>query len=198
MLLDKYLPDYDVTEVHTIRIKASPEVVYKATMEVKTTEIAGMVRFLFWLRVLPEKQAVKQVTRLNNNKSLLQTLLDNGFTAIDTVPPKEFVFGLMAPGDIGRFWKKFAVKNIKLDAAQFMAFNNPDYIRVVANFLITPSDKPGWVILRTESRSVGLSKKAFKQFRPYWAIIRPWSGLIRRLWLSAIKRKAEHITSAAQ
>jgi hypothetical protein len=27
-----------------------------------------------------------------------------------------------------------------------MAFNDPDYIRVVANFSITAADKPGWVI----------------------------------------------------
>jgi hypothetical protein len=28
-------------------------------------------------------------------------------------------------------------------------------------------------------------------FRPYWVFIRPWSGLIRRLWLKSIKRRAE-------
>ena len=114
-------------------------------------------------------------------------------------PPDEFVFGLLALGDIGRFWKKDTLKYISFkDAEGFMAFKNPDYIRVVANFSISPADTSGWLILRTESRSVGLSKKAFKSFKPYWAVIRPWSGLIRRLWLEAIKRKAEKATAVVE
>jgi hypothetical protein len=36
-----------------------------------------------------------------------------------------------------------------------------------------------------------LSEKARRNFRLYWFVIRPWSGLIRRLWLKAIKRRAE-------
>jgi hypothetical protein len=182
MLLDKYLPEYDVTEVHIIRIRAAPEMVYNALMGLSVTEISNIVRFLFWLRALPEKPATKKLVQLNYSKPFLKTMLDNGFTALAAKPPDEFVFGMIAPGNIGRFWKKAAMKNVSLkDAQSFMAFNDPDYIRVVANFSITAADKPGRVILRTESRSKGLSKKTFKQFRPYWTVIRPWSGLIRRL-----------------
>ncbi len=32
---------------------------------------------------------------------------------------------------------------------------------------------------------------ARRRFRLYWLAIRPFSGLIRRLWLRAIKRRAE-------
>jgi len=28
-------------------------------------------------------------------------------------------------------------------------------------------------------------------FRRYWLLIRPWSGLIRRVWLRAIARRAQ-------
>jgi hypothetical protein len=69
---------------------------------------------------------------------------------------------------------------------------------VVANFTITGAEKPGWVIVSTESRSKGLSKKAFKQFRPYWTFIRPWSGLIRRLWLKGVKRKVGQQTAKSK
>jgi hypothetical protein len=192
MLLNKYIPEYDVTEVHSIRVKASPEAIYRALSELTLTEISGIVRLLFWLRSLPEKREKRVLEKLSNKQPMLQSIMKNGFVTIAGNPPQELVFGLMAPGDIGRFWKKNSITNIQFkDADSFMAFTDPNYIRVVANFSIEQSDKPGWVIVRTESRSVGLSKKAFQQFRPYWRIIRPWSGLIRRLWLRGIKRKAE-------
>ena len=191
-LLDKYMPQYDVTEVNSIRIQASPETGYNALMELSVTEISDIVRFLFWLRALPEKPAAKRLAQLNYSKPFLKTMLDNGFTAQAEHPPQEFVFGMITPGDIGRFREKAAMKNVSLkDTRGFMAFNDPDYIRVVANFSITAADKPGWVIVTTESRSKGLSKKAFRHFKPYWAVIRPWSGLIRRLLLKRTKRKAE-------
>jgi hypothetical protein len=79
-----------------------------------------------------------------------------------------------------------------------MAFTNPDYVRVIANFSITPAEKSGYVIVRTESRSKGLSKQAFDQFSLYWAFIRPWSGLIRRLWLRGIKTHAEQKSAGAK
>jgi hypothetical protein len=91
------------------------------------------------------------------------------------------------------------MKNVSLkDSQSFIAFADSDYMRVAANFTIEPAEKPGWVIVRTESRSKGLSKKAFKQFRPYWTVIRPWSGLIRRLWLRGVKRKAEQQTAKSK
>ena len=199
MLLDKYLPEYDVTEVHSIRIQAAPETVYNALMELSITEISGVVRFLFWLRALPEKPGAKKLAQRNGSKPFLKAMLDNGFTALAEQPPQEFVFGMIAPGNIGRFWKTAAMKNISLkDGQSFMAFTDPDYIRVVANFTITGAEKPGWVIVSTESRSKGLSKKAFKQFRPYWTFIRPWSGLIRRLWLKGVKRKVEQQTAKSK
>jgi hypothetical protein len=199
MLLDKYMPEFDVTEVHSIRIKASTEIAYQAFKELTLAEISGIVRLLFWLRALPEKPAAKKLLQINYSKPLLKSMLQNGFVPLQEEPPDEFVFGLLAPGDIGRFWKKSASYNVMIkDADSFMAFTNPDYVRVIANFSITPAEKSGYVIVRTESRSKGLSKQAFDQFSLYWAFIRPWSGLIRRLWLRGIKTHAEQKSAGAK
>jgi hypothetical protein len=51
--------------------------------------------------------------------------------------------------------------------------------------------EPGFVIIRTESRTRALSRQSCRIFTPYWRIIRPFSGLIRRLWLRGIQRRAE-------
>ncbi len=39
MLIDKFLPAYEFNEVHTIRVNASPEVVYRALKSVTAAEI---------------------------------------------------------------------------------------------------------------------------------------------------------------
>lgn len=44
--------------------------------------------------------------------------------------------------------------------------------------------------LSTETRVLLGSRRARLVFIPYWAVVRPFSGLIRRLWLRAALRRA--------
>jgi hypothetical protein len=200
MLLDKYLPKWDFTEVHTIKIKSSAEAAYKAMQETTMKELHCFVRLLFNMRSLPEKLAGRKENSLSpeafpDNKSLIDQMLKNDFIKIEEQPPREIVFGLIVPGSIGRVWEKSSGKLLKFsDANEFLTFNKPDFLHVIANLSIDDAPKAGYVIVRTESRTMGLSEKARRNFRPYWFIIRPWSGLIRRLWLKAIKRRAESNT----
>jgi hypothetical protein len=123
---------------------------------------------------------------------IMEQLEQNGFTMIEKQPPREDVFGLIVPRKIGRVWnKKSGTVPSVTDAAEFIAFKDPDYLLVIANLLIKETDTPGVVTAYTESRTMGLSPQAVKDFSPYWRIIRPGSGLIRRLWLRGIKRHAE-------
>lgn len=197
MLLDKYLPGYDFTEVHTTKVKASSEVTYQAMLDTTLGEIHWFVNFLLNLRALPEKLAGRKENPYTPpvstmNKPMLKQMLESEFVKIDEQAPREIVFGLIVPGTIGRVWKKSSADILKIEnAAEFLAFNDPTFLHVIANFSITDAPEPGYVIVRTESRTRGLSEKARKNFRPYWWVIRPWSGLIRRLWLGAIKRRAE-------
>jgi hypothetical protein len=192
MLLDKYLPKYDFTEVHTIRVKATPEAAYRAIKETTLEEISGIVRWLFWLRELPEKMVGRKTNPMTSKGPMLGQMEQNGFTIIQEQPPREDVFGLIVPGKIGRVWDKTSGYGSRVaNAEEFLAFKDPNYLLVIANLLVEDSDVPGVVTVYTESRTMALSDKARKSFRPYWFIIRPWSGLIRRLWLKAIKRRAE-------
>ena len=200
MLLDQYLPGYDFTEVHTIKIKASPEIAYQAMLATTMSEIHWFVKFLFALRAWPERLAGRKENplyspMLADNKSLIGQMLADEFVQIDEQAPREIVFGLIVPGSIGRVWKKSSSQILKMTGAEpFLAFNDPAFLHVVANFTVEDAPEPGYVIVRTESRTKGLSEKARRSFRPYWWVIRPWSGLIRRLWLRAIKRRAERTT----
>jgi hypothetical protein len=192
MLLDDFLPTYDFTEVHLIQIKANPEVVFRAIKELTLAEISSIVRLLFFLRSLPEKAAGRKGMTTDSREPLLPWMLRNGFTQLTEQSPREIVFGTVVPGNIGRVWQKSSSLDIPpVDAQEFLTFNHPDYICVVANLLVEDADKAGCVTVRTESRSRALSSQARKNFTPYWRIIRPFSGLIRRLWLRGIRRRAE-------
>jgi hypothetical protein len=196
-LIDKYLPKYDFTEVHTIKIKATPEVVYRAMMDTTLEEIHGFVRFLFNLRALPEKLAGRKDNPLASavflgNKPMMEQMLKGSFVKIEEQAPVEIVFGSIVPGSIGRVWQESSAQILKFSsAAEFLAFKDPAFLHVIANFIVADAPEPGYVTVRTESRTKGLSDKARKSFQPYWWVIRPWSGLIRRLWLKAIKKRAE-------
>lgn len=192
MLLDEILPVYDFTEVHSIRIKASAEAVFKAVKEVTPADISVVMRVLFFLRSFPEKLAGRQGLDLTNREPLLSQMMKRGFVTLAEQPPREIVFGLIVPGNIGRVWQKSSMLMRELSCpAEFLSFSSPGYLSVVANFLISDAEQAGFVTVRTESRTKALSEQARKNFTLYWRIIRPFSGLIRRVWLSAIKRKAE-------
>jgi hypothetical protein len=192
MLLDKYIPEYDFTEVHTIKIKATPEAAYRAVKETTLAEISGIVRLLLFLRELPEKMVGRKSQGMRADQPMMGQMQQNGFTVIENQPPREDVFGLIVPGKIGRVWNKTSGTGAPVtNAEEFLAFEAPGFLLVIANFLIKDSGVPGVVTAYTESRTMGLSPQAVKDFSPYWRFIRPWSGLIRRLWLRAIKRRAE-------
>ena len=195
MLLDDYLPTYDFTEVHSIRIKARPEVVFRVIKELTLAEISNIVRLLFFIRSLPEKAVGRNgltILTINDKEPLLTNMMKMGFMILAERAPHEFVFGIIVPGNIGRFWHKDNNLDVlPTDARGFITFKHPDYVCVAANFLVGDIDDKGHITVRTESRSRALSSKARKSFTLYWRIIRPFSGLIRRLWLRGIKQRSE-------
>jgi hypothetical protein len=58
------------------------------------------------------------------------------------------------------------------------------------NFLVTP-DGSGGSNVSTETRVFAKTRRGARQFAVYWRIIHPGSDIIRRMWLRAIKRRAE-------
>lgn len=192
MILDDLLPEYNFTEIHHNKVKASTEAVYRAAVEITPVEINFIMRLLFFLSDLPERAVGRKASMTDKRRPLLQEMLQSGFTLLAEQEPHEIVFGLVVPGNIGRFWQKSSAQNIvPADAGEFLAFNNPDYLLVVGNILVGDMDESGMVDISTESRTRALSRRSYKKFIPYWRIIRPFSGLIRRLWLRGIKRRAE-------
>ena len=61
----------------------------------------------------------------------------------------------------------------------------------VMNFAVA-SDGHGGSIVSTETRVHATTTRGRRLFAGYWRIIHPGSDIIRRMWLRAIKKRAEH------
>ena len=93
-------------------------------------------------------------------------------------------------GTVGQFWKATGGTVKIADAAAFVAFGRPDCAKAALNFRVDPGPG-GLVTLSTETRIAVPDVAARRKFAMYWRLIYPGSALIRRLWLGAIKRRAE-------
>lgn len=66
----------------------------------------------------------------------------------------------------------------------FRVFAEPGYAKMALNFAFDGDT------LSTETRVLLTDEASRRAFRRYWLVIRPFSGLIRRLWLRGIDRRA--------
>jgi hypothetical protein len=182
MLIDEFLPVYDAVERHQIDIHQPAERVYAALRQL---DLSGskLVRWLFRLRGLPALFSFRDKPQQRLGLTL-DGLLKNGFILLGEARPREIALGL-----VGKFWTSLGCLQ-RLQAAEFSNFTTPGYAKAVWNFSLSPQTE-GITRLFTETRVLCLDETSRRRFRLYWVFVRPFSGLIRREALRAIKRQAE-------
>jgi hypothetical protein len=72
---------------------------------------------------------------------------------------------------------------------EFAAFGRPGFVRVQVDFWAEPA--PGGSRLRTATRIRATDPASLRDFKRYWRVVGPGSGLIRREWLRAARRRAQ-------
>jgi hypothetical protein len=195
MLLDDFLPEFDVRTHHAIHIAAPPGQVYEC-LRTADFDRWGLARALFALRTLPafvsssremRRRFLKEARR---RRFMLQDLLAGGFAVLDEQPGKELVLGT-----VGQFWR--ARGQLTATSPQrFVEPAPPGTAKAAWNFSVS-SHPDGGTDLRTETRVLCADSETRRRFRAYWTLIRPFSGLIRREILVAVRVKAE-ATARAQ
>ena len=189
MLIDAYLPQYDVRERHRTRVAASREATWAV---LRTTDLAAapLVRVLLMLRALPGAFAhgaagIRALWARRPEAVTLATFEAHGFRVLEEAPPAELVIGLQ-----GQFWRVNG--NLRTPGpAEFRSDAPPaGTARAVWNFsLVARPD--GTTELATETRVRCADAVARRRFLPYWYAIRAGSGIIRHAMLRAIRRAAE-------
>ena len=183
MLIDDYLSDYNFSEKHTIEINASNDQILKAIIDLSPNEISFIFRLLFFIRSFPPKMLGRNYIGFDPNVPLLKQLEEKGFKILET-NEQEIVFGV-----IGQFGKFKNGEIYKID--DFKNFNRNESGKVATNFYLTENEKT--VSLSTETRIQISGKKSKMMFAMYWFIVYSGSAIIRRIWLRAIKKRAEMV-----
>jgi len=187
MLIDRYLPDYDVTLDCETRVDASLEETYRA---IRSADLRDpVISALFALRELPMRLA----RRLSGEpappappKITFGTITQQGpgWTVLAEEPGRELVIG-----SVGRFWEKdYGSRPVTAD--EFVSFHEPGYGKLAIGFSLRP-DLRGGTLLRYEARTATTDATAYRKFHRYWALIRPGVALVMRSALHRIKLEAE-------
>lgn len=172
MLIDQFLPTYDIKTLYQIDVQAPTARAYTVTRHLDMRD-SLLVRWLCRLRGLPEADLT------------FEGMWKWGFILLADKPSQEIVFGL-----IGRFWTPNPqIERVKVD--DFVAFNRPGFAKAVGNMAFTPLSGAKGVRVTTETRVHCLGNASRRYFRLYWLLISPFSGIIRKEWLRMVKQRAE-------
>ena len=175
MILDDLIPSCHFSEKHAAPTRASPKLVYASIITLDLSQSA-LVKMLYALRGLPRTSLT------------LAGMSRVGFNILGKDEDREVAIGI-----VGRFWKR-APELIPVSPADFKAFNEKGYAKAAFNFAIAETAEG--TVVSTETRVFCTSPGAYAAFFAYWALIRPFSGLIRRAMLKNIVRSAERNAAA--
>lgn len=176
MLIDEFLPHYQIRKEHEIIVNSSENEVYQAVLSLDMSR-SVWIKALFRFRGLPESALT------------LIGLQNAGFTMLGQNPGQELLLGLA-----GQFWTP-AGELQKLTPAAFKSFDRKGYAKAAWNFSLEPVH-PDKTKVKTETRIYCSGRKSYRKFRIYWLMIRPFSSWIRKESLKIIKRESENRFSA--
>jgi len=180
LLLDRFMPIYEVAERHEIRVTAPASIALNAATELNFQRSA-IIRAIFKtrefiLRSKPEKTSLPP--------ALLAQVKALGWGVLAEIPGREVVMGAVT-----RPWEANVVFRT-LPPEEFAAFHEPDYVKIAWTLRADPVTASESTI-RTETRVATTDAGARAKFRRYWAFLSPGILLIRRISLKMVKQEAE-------
>ena len=158
------LPVYHHVERHALRVAAPPEQALDAARATRLEDVP-LVRRLLRLRGL----------RVAGGP-IWDALVAQGFQPFDD---QTLVL-------VGRPWSPREGLRAVDD---FVAFAEPGWAKIAVD--LTAVADGGGARLETETRIYLTDRSARRRFAVYWAVVRPFSGLVRIGWLRAARRRAE-------
>jgi hypothetical protein len=182
-VLDEFLPDHRFSEVHSTVVSATPAEALAAAKAARLGEMP-LVSTLFALRSLPALIRRGRGLPSDRSRSLYEQMLGFGFVLL-----VEDDRGLVL-GYVGQPWRPAGGTRPRVRTPEeWRAFSEPGYVKAAMSF--TASAEGTGARLATETRVQATDPATERKFGRYWRLIRGGSGLIRRSWLRAARRRAE-------
>jgi len=180
--LDDFMPAYQFSEFHSMRVKASRKQVFRAVSEVRADEIF-LFRTLVWIRRFG-RPGPESIMNPGHDLPLLEVATRTSFLLLAEEPNQEIVLGTLVAAPKGARLKKDPTPE------DFKVLHAPGFALAAINFRIEEAPN-GETLVTTETRVYATDAPTRRRFAAYWRTIYPGSALIRRMWLRAIRKRAE-------
>jgi hypothetical protein len=180
VLLDRFIPAYDIAERHHIRVAAPAATTLQTASEMDLLH-SPIARAIFRAREVILGSEPDRVARPRGVLALTQSL---GWRVLAEVPGREIVMGAVTQP-----WKA-NVTFEGLPPDEFAAFYEPGYVKIVWTLRADPIG-PNESVFRTETRAIATDPSAYAKFRRYWSLLSPGIIMIRAAMLQPLKREAE-------
>ena len=179
--LDRFAPSYQFSERHEIHVAAAPARTFEAVRCVTASEIT-LFRTLTAIRRFG-RPGPESILNAPEHQPILDVALQTSFQLLAHVPDREIVVGTVvaAPPD-------FRPPDERTPR-WYQMLSQPGYAKAAMSFLVEPEGTGS--LVTTETRVFATDDSTRRRFAVYWRVIYPGSALIRRMWLRAIRRRAE-------
>jgi hypothetical protein len=180
LLLDRFIPSYEIVERHHIRVAAPAAVTLAVAREVDL-QASPLVR-----TIIRAREVILGATPNDQMRphGLLKEVQSLGWGVLADVSEREVVVGAVT-----KPWEA-NVTFRALPPDQFARFNEPGYIKI-AWTIRADSISAMESIFRTETRAIATDASARIKFRRYWSFLSPGIILIRWAVLGPVKDEAE-------
>ncbi|WP_370326160.1 hypothetical protein [Euzebya sp.] len=201
MLIDRYLPTFDVTLVEHRVVEADVETTWEALVDLDLMTVhTPLLDAAFAVRAIPaalSRLVGREPTAEEPPPATLKLTGDGaglpGWLPLGEVPGSE-----IALGAIGRFWQPDITwyDTTEVTPEGFADFDEPGWGRIAANFSLRAYGEHR-TLISYEARTRTDDADAARRFGVYWRIIRPFVGHIMGAALDAVGRDAEARAVAA-
>jgi hypothetical protein len=185
-LVDRFIPKYEVREVHQTRVAAPADVTFGVAQDLDLRR-STIVRAIFTGR---ELLMGGEHSKREHALRFLDEVLDQGWRILAEEPGRELVIGAVTQP-----WKA-EVEFRGLAPEEFAAFKEPGYAKIVWTLAVKPLGEKESVFT-TETRVATTDLESRSRFRRYWSVFSPGITLIRYETLRLVRREAERLARAA-
>ena len=180
--LDAFVPAWQFNEAHSIRVRAPRDRVFRAIKEVKAEEIT-LFRTLTWIRRFG-RPGPENILNAPEKMPLLDVATQTSFLLLVEEKDRELVIGTLVVAPPG--WRPKG----KPTPEGFKELKESGFALAAMNFRLEDAGV-GETMVTTETRVYATDASSRQRFARYWRVIYPGSALIRRMWLRAVKKRAE-------
>jgi hypothetical protein len=193
LLIDRYLPDFDVTRIEHVVVDADVATTWQALVDLDLMRVhSPLTDAALFVRGLPERFPSRRRHTPSVEPPTELKLLDDeaggleGWMPLGHRPGHE-----VAIGAIGRFWQPdidwYDVTD--LTPADFAGFAHPGWGRIAASFSLRPYGEPR-ALVSYEARTATPDADSQRRFARYWRVINPVVGHIMRATLDTLAADA--------